>query len=200
MTSHLHIWRFSEWPAYAGGHSDKFHNVLSFVQVGTTRYMSPEVLEGAVNFQREAFMRIDMYACGLVLWEITTRCVIDGCKFSCNIWFYNPFIQSINTSMWLQFRLNHHARKFFILIIISDLNRPVLFLFFSNQISAVYPYPYSLLYKVELCVHWKQVCIGRPSDSFWLSTIYQCMERKNWFCQLFYKPEPQHPIVDSGYR
>ncbi|XP_065882657.1 activin receptor type-2B-like isoform X2 [Dysidea avara] len=47
-------------------------------QVGTTRYMSPEVLEGAVNFQREAFMRIDMYACGLVLWELTTRCSVNG--------------------------------------------------------------------------------------------------------------------------
>ena len=47
--------------------------------------MSPEVLEGAVNFQREAFMRIDMYACGLVLWEITTRCVIDGSKLFCLI-------------------------------------------------------------------------------------------------------------------
>ena len=41
------------------------------------------MLEGAVNFQREAFMRIDMYACGLVLWEITTRCVIDGSKLFC---------------------------------------------------------------------------------------------------------------------
>ena len=38
------------------------------------------MLEGAVNFQREAFMRIDMYACGLVLWELTTRCSVNGCK------------------------------------------------------------------------------------------------------------------------
>jgi len=51
------------------------------IQVGTTRYMSPEVLDGAVNFQREAFMRIDMYACGLVLWELTTRCSVNGCKY-----------------------------------------------------------------------------------------------------------------------
>ncbi len=46
--------------------------------------MSPEVLEGAVNFQREAFMRIDMYACGLVLWEIATRCVVDDSKLTHN--------------------------------------------------------------------------------------------------------------------
>jgi len=43
-------------------------------QVGTRRYMAPEVLEGAINFSRDAFLRIDMYACGLVLWEILTRC------------------------------------------------------------------------------------------------------------------------------
>jgi len=43
-------------------------------QVGTRRYMAPEVLEGAINFSRDAFLRIDMYACGLVLWEVLTRC------------------------------------------------------------------------------------------------------------------------------
>jgi len=36
--------------------------------------MAPEVLEGAINFSRDAFLRIDMYACGLVLWELATRC------------------------------------------------------------------------------------------------------------------------------
>jgi activin receptor type-2B len=43
-------------------------------QVGTRRYMAPEVLEGAINFSRDAFLRIDMYACGLVMWEVATRC------------------------------------------------------------------------------------------------------------------------------
>ncbi|XP_061877336.1 activin receptor type-2B-like isoform X2 [Entelurus aequoreus] len=48
-------------------------------QVGTWRYMAPEVLEGAINFQRDAFLRIDMYALGLVLWELLTRCkAADG--------------------------------------------------------------------------------------------------------------------------
>uniref|UniRef100_A0A8C3MSY1 Serine/threonine-protein kinase receptor n=1 Tax=Geospiza parvula TaxID=87175 RepID=A0A8C3MSY1_GEOPR len=42
-------------------------------QVGTRRYMAPEVLEGAINFQRDAFLRIDMYAMGLVLWELASR-------------------------------------------------------------------------------------------------------------------------------
>uniref|UniRef100_A0A3Q0SK30 Serine/threonine-protein kinase receptor n=1 Tax=Amphilophus citrinellus TaxID=61819 RepID=A0A3Q0SK30_AMPCI len=48
-------------------------------QVGTRRYMAPEVLEGAINFQRDAFLRIDMYAVGLVLWELASRCkAADG--------------------------------------------------------------------------------------------------------------------------
>ncbi|KAG7274796.1 hypothetical protein CRUP_010293 [Coryphaenoides rupestris] len=48
-------------------------------QVGTRRYMAPEVLEGAINIQRDAFLRIDMYALGLVLWELASRCkAADG--------------------------------------------------------------------------------------------------------------------------
>nr|XP_039266546.1 activin receptor type-2B-like [Styela clava] len=43
-------------------------------QVGTLRYFSPEVLEGAISFQKDAFIRIDMYAFALVVWEIMTRC------------------------------------------------------------------------------------------------------------------------------
>ncbi|KAK7579846.1 hypothetical protein V9T40_000475 [Parthenolecanium corni] len=43
-------------------------------QVGTRRYMAPEILEGAINFSRDSFLRIDMYACGLVLWELLSRC------------------------------------------------------------------------------------------------------------------------------
>ncbi|XP_064471283.1 activin receptor type-2B-like [Ornithodoros turicata] len=43
-------------------------------QVGTRRYMAPEVLEGAISFNQEAFLRIDMYACGLVFWELVLRC------------------------------------------------------------------------------------------------------------------------------
>lgn len=45
--------------------------------------MAPEVLEGAICFTREAFLRIDMYALGLVLWELATRCTAaDGKIFN----------------------------------------------------------------------------------------------------------------------
>ncbi|KAL5111168.1 Activin receptor type-2A [Taenia crassiceps] len=43
------------------------------LQVGTARYMAPEVLDGAIQFTRDAFLRIDVYALGLVIWELMTR-------------------------------------------------------------------------------------------------------------------------------
>uniref|UniRef100_A0A0R3S1C0 Serine/threonine-protein kinase receptor n=1 Tax=Elaeophora elaphi TaxID=1147741 RepID=A0A0R3S1C0_9BILA len=46
-------------------------------QVGTRRYMSPEVLEGATEFTAFAFRQIDVYAAALVLWEILSRTSMD---------------------------------------------------------------------------------------------------------------------------
>lgn len=37
-------------------------------------YMAPKVLEGGINFHRDAFLRIDVYALTLVLWELASRC------------------------------------------------------------------------------------------------------------------------------
>nr|XP_023661644.1 bone morphogenetic protein receptor type-2-like [Paramormyrops kingsleyae] len=46
-------------------------------EVGTIRYMAPEVLEGAVNLRdcESALKQVDMYALGLIYWEIFMRCV-----------------------------------------------------------------------------------------------------------------------------
>lgn len=48
----------------------------SINDVGTLRYMAPEVLEGAVNLRdcESSLKQIDIYAVGLVLWEIVSRC------------------------------------------------------------------------------------------------------------------------------
>ncbi|XP_042173888.1 bone morphogenetic protein receptor type-2a [Oncorhynchus tshawytscha] len=45
-------------------------------EVGTVRYMAPEVLEGAVNLRdcESALKQVDMYALGLVYWETFMRC------------------------------------------------------------------------------------------------------------------------------
>jgi hypothetical protein len=38
--------------------------------------MAPEVLEGAISFQEQSFLRTDIYAVALVLWEMASRCSI----------------------------------------------------------------------------------------------------------------------------
>ena len=53
-------------------------NFLILIQVGTRRYMAPEILEGSMEFQRQFFLWVDMYACGLVLWELASRCKLPG--------------------------------------------------------------------------------------------------------------------------
>uniref|UniRef100_A0A3P9KBB8 TGF-beta receptor type-2 n=1 Tax=Oryzias latipes TaxID=8090 RepID=A0A3P9KBB8_ORYLA len=51
-------------------------------QVGTARYMAPEVLESRVNLEDlEAFKQMDIYSMALVLWEMASRCdVIEEVK------------------------------------------------------------------------------------------------------------------------
>lgn len=55
----------------------------SLQDVGTLRYMAPELLDGAANLrQSEASLKqIDVYSLGLVLWELATRCedLYHGC-------------------------------------------------------------------------------------------------------------------------
>ncbi|XP_064081574.1 activin receptor type-1-like [Macrobrachium nipponense] len=48
-------------------------------RVGTKRYMSPEVLNETINMSVfESFRKVDIYALGLVLWEVCRRCVSNG--------------------------------------------------------------------------------------------------------------------------
>ena len=47
-----------------------------FVQIGTTRYMAPELLQGIIAHTREALCSVDMYALALVLWEIISQCEV----------------------------------------------------------------------------------------------------------------------------
>ncbi|XP_055076270.2 TGF-beta receptor type-2 [Misgurnus anguillicaudatus] len=48
-------------------------------QVGTARYMAPEVLESRMDLENtESFKQADVYSMALVLWEITSRCSVIG--------------------------------------------------------------------------------------------------------------------------
>ncbi|XP_023693577.1 TGF-beta receptor type-2 [Paramormyrops kingsleyae] len=54
-------------------------DVANSGQVGTARYMAPEVLESRVNLEDlEAFKQIDVYSLALVLWEMVSRCDAIG--------------------------------------------------------------------------------------------------------------------------
>ncbi|XP_029907283.1 anti-Muellerian hormone type-2 receptor isoform X2 [Myripristis murdjan] len=58
----------NKWQCYLG-------NMESPAQAGTLRYMSPEILEGSVNLSSGwCLMQGDVYALGLLLWEIWMRC------------------------------------------------------------------------------------------------------------------------------
>lgn len=47
------------------------------------RYMAPEVLDDSINMKHfESFKRADIYAMGLVFWEIARRCSIGGKSLS----------------------------------------------------------------------------------------------------------------------
>lgn len=77
-------WQTWRWDTVVGSKSTKhasnvFRRNFSFLQgqaqFGTLHYMSPEVLEGSVNLRSSAFlMQGDVYALGLILWEIWMRC------------------------------------------------------------------------------------------------------------------------------
>lgn len=54
-------------------------NVCFWLQVGTARYMAPEVLESRMNLENvESFKQTDVYSMALVLWEMTSRCNAVG--------------------------------------------------------------------------------------------------------------------------
>nr|UYR58226.1 baboon 3 [Henosepilachna vigintioctopunctata] len=59
-------------------------------RVGTKRYMAPEVLDETMNlYQFDSFKRADVYALGLIFWEIATRCDVGGIYDEYNLPFYD---------------------------------------------------------------------------------------------------------------
>lgn len=47
--------------------------------ISVLRYMAPEVLDDSINMKHfESFKRADIYAMGLVFWEIASRCSMGG--------------------------------------------------------------------------------------------------------------------------
>ncbi|XP_075229222.1 TGF-beta receptor type-1 babo isoform X2 [Lycorma delicatula] len=59
-------------------------------RVGTKRYMAPEVLDESMNMNHfDSFKRGDVYALGLILWEIARRCNVGGIYDEYQLPFYD---------------------------------------------------------------------------------------------------------------
>ena len=58
---------------------DTIEHISRNLQQGTKRYMAPEVLDGTLNYKLfDSFKQCDVYAMGLVYWEIARRCECPG--------------------------------------------------------------------------------------------------------------------------
>jgi serine/threonine protein kinase len=47
-------------------------------QIGTARYMAPEILAGTIGNEPNALLRSDVYALSLIFWEVVSRCASLG--------------------------------------------------------------------------------------------------------------------------
>ncbi len=59
--------------------SNDYLDVGNNPRVGTKRYMAPEVLDESIRVDVfESYKQTDIWALGLVLWEITRRTIVNG--------------------------------------------------------------------------------------------------------------------------
>ena len=61
----------------AAADGDRVNRVVQ-VHQGSRRYMAPEILDGTMDVQSFlAYLEVDVYALGLVLWELVSRCQLE---------------------------------------------------------------------------------------------------------------------------
>ncbi|UJR10503.1 hypothetical protein I4U23_014706 [Adineta vaga] len=89
-----------------------------FIQIGTYRYMAPELLELAITHTSEALCKVDMYALGLVLWEIVTQCQ----DYSNDIEYQLPYAEYINSNELNDNRILEILHR----VVVNDRKRPVI--------------------------------------------------------------------------
>ncbi len=52
--------------------------IFFFLKIGTPRYMSPEILAGSIGYETNALLKCDVYALGIIFWEILSRLKTEG--------------------------------------------------------------------------------------------------------------------------
>ena len=80
-------------------------NIPTNPKQGTKRYMAPEILNETINMKSfESFKQVDVYALGLILWELCRRCTgnsgmcISRVTYACStVWLLHcPFDRAYN--------------------------------------------------------------------------------------------------------
>ena len=75
-------------------------NIPTNPKQGTKRYMAPEILNETINMKSfESFKQVDVYALGLILWELCRRCT--GTSGQCS--YHTPSLYPLFTSVSLLF-------------------------------------------------------------------------------------------------
>ncbi|XP_065665950.1 activin receptor type-2A isoform X1 [Hydra vulgaris] len=57
---------------------NNFQTCFDKAQVGTRRYMAPEILDGAIVFNSESYFLMDIYSTALIIWELVSRCNFES--------------------------------------------------------------------------------------------------------------------------
>ncbi|CAF1316062.1 unnamed protein product [Adineta ricciae] len=89
-----------------------------FIQIGTYRYMAPELLELAITHTSDALCKVDMYALALVLWEIVTQCE----DYSSSVDYQLPYSEYLSLNETNQNRIIEILHR----VVVSEKKRPVI--------------------------------------------------------------------------
>ena len=89
-----------------------------FVQIGTYRYMAPELLELAITHTSDALCKVDMYALALVLWEIVTQCE----DYSASVDYQLPYAEYLSLNETNQNRVIEILHR----VVVNEKKRPVI--------------------------------------------------------------------------
>lgn len=129
-------------------------------QVGTVRYMSPEILSGTISNDFNALLRCDVYSLGLVFWEIVSRySKLEGTEQ-----YEMPFESQLTER---KFHRNPTIEEMLEIVNLDPpLNRPLIRASWRNQ-----PRVNEIILTIEQC--WHYLSEGRINSSLVAHRIRQ---------------------------
>ncbi|CAM4914168.1 unnamed protein product [Rotaria socialis] len=122
-------------------------------QIGTPRYMSPELLVGTIGCETDALLKCDVYALGIVFWEILSRYPYDKKDYDQK--YELPFEKQL-TARNLNSSNPQINEMLQIINLEKPLNRPLIELYWKNTNKKSFN---EILSTMEQC--WDQTPEGR---------------------------------------